>query len=51
MGAGNDSISVRSFAAASSIKSIALSGKNLSEIYLSERVAALTNAASRILTP
>ena len=36
---------------ASSIKSIALSGKNLSVIYLLDSVAALTKAASVILTP
>ena len=40
------SISVRNFAAASSIKSIALSGKNLSEIYRCDKFAAATNAPS-----
>jgi hypothetical protein len=45
------SISILSFDAASSIKSIALSGKNLSEIYLSESTAAEIKAVSFILTP
>ena len=36
--------------AASSIRSIALSGRNLSLIYLSLRVAAATKALSEILT-
>ena len=48
---GQESISVRSLAAASSIRSIALSGRKRSAMYLSERVAAATMAASRILTP
>ena len=51
IGSGIDSISVRSLAAASSTKSIALSGRNLSEIYLSDNTAAETSALSRILTP
>ena len=38
-------------AQASSTRSIALSGKNLSVIYLFERVAAATSALSAILTP
>ena len=45
------SIYVRSRAAASSIRSMALSGKNRSEIYLSERVAAAIIALSCMRTP
>ena len=48
---GIESISIRRADAASSIKSIALSGKNLSVIYLSESWAAAIKALSRILTP
>ena len=48
---GIESISILNDEAASSIKSIALSGKNLSVIYLSESFAAAINALSRILTP
>ena len=48
---GIDCISVFIIAQASSIKSIALSGKNLSEIYLCDNVAAVINALSDILTP
>ena len=48
---GIESISVLIIAAASSIKSIALSGNFLSLIYLWLRVAASTIAASAILTP
>ena len=48
---GIDSISVLIKLQASSIKSIALSGKNLSEIYLFESVAAEISALSAILTP
>ena len=48
---GIESISVLIKAHASSTKSIALSGRNLSVIYLSESVAALTNAPSWIFTP
>ena len=36
---------------ASSTRSIALSGKYLSVIYLFDKVAALTNALSSIVTP
>ena len=46
-----ESNSVLIKAQASSTKSIALSGKNLSEIYLLERTAALTRALSMIFTP
>ena len=49
--AGMESISVLISAHASSTRSIALSGRNLSEIYLCERVAAAIRAASCILTP
>lgn len=48
---GTDSICTLIVAAASSIKSIALSGKNLSVIYLSDNVAAATKALSLIFTP
>ena len=48
---GIESISILIFAAASSMRSIALSGKNLSEMYLSESVAHAISAASEILTP
>ncbi len=48
---GIESISVLIIAHASSIKSIALSGKNLSEIYLLESVAAAIIAWSCIFTP
>ena len=41
-----ESISLRIIAPASSIKSIALSGRNLSVIYLSESLAAATIALS-----
>ena len=43
---GKESISLRIIAPASSIKSIALSGKNLSVIYLSDNLAAATIALS-----
>ena len=49
--AGIESISVLIFDAASSIRSMALSGRNLSEIYLSESVAHAISALSVILTP
>ncbi len=45
------SISILSREVASSIRSMALSGRNLSVIYLCERVAAATRAESCILTP
>ena len=45
------SISVRIIAHASSIRSIALSGRNLSVMYLLERVAAAIIALSWIFTP
>ena len=48
---GSLSICILSSAAASSIKSIALSGKNLPLIYLSLRRDAATNALSLMLTP
>ena len=48
---GIESISVLIVAEASSTKSIALSGKNLSEMYLCDKVAAAINAESWILTP
>ena len=48
---GIESISVLTIALASSIKSIALSGKNLSVIYLSDKVAAAITALSVILIP
>ena len=48
---GIDSISVFIILHASSIKSIALSGKNLSDIYLCDNVAAAISALSAILTP
>ena len=48
---GMESISVLIRAQASSTKSIALSGRNLSVIYLSDKTAALTKAPSWILTP
>ena len=48
---GTESIWTLIVAQASSIKSIALSGRNLSVIYLFERVAAATNALSFIETP
>ena len=47
---GNESISVRIVAHASSIKSMALSGKKRSVIYRSDNVAAATIARSEILT-
>ncbi len=47
---GSDSICILSSAAASSIKSIALSGKNLSVIYLLDNLAALISAESLIVT-
>ncbi len=49
--AGIESISVRSRAAASSTRSIALSGRNRSEMYRSDSTAAATSAASLIRTP
>ena len=49
--AGIESSSVLIIAHASSTRSIALSGRNLSVIYLSDNTAALTNAPSVILTP
>ena len=48
---GSESISIRIRDAASSIRSIALSGKKRSVIYLFESVAAATIAASLIRTP
>ena len=48
---GIESISIRNELAASSIKSIALSGRNLSVIYLSDNFAASIIALSSILTP
>ena len=48
---GMESISVLSIAQASSIKSMALSGKNLSVMYLSDKVAAAITAESEILMP
>ena len=48
---GMESSSVLISAQASSTRSIALSGRNLSEIYLLERTAALTRAPSVIFTP
>ena len=48
---GQESISVRSLAAASSIRSMALSGRNRSAMYWSESTAAATRAPSRIFTP
>ena len=48
--AGLDVISIFNFAAASSTKSIALSGRNLSAIYRADKVAAATKAESEILT-
>ena len=48
---GTDSICTFIVAAASSTKSIALSGKNLSVMYLSDRVAAAIKALSLIVTP
>ena len=47
---GRESISIRIRDAASSIRSIALSGKNLAVMYRSESVAAATRAASEICT-
>ena len=44
-------ISMRSFDPASSIRSTALSGRNLSDIYFSDSVAADIKAESRILSP
>mmetsp|Transcript_3085 Transcript_3085/g.8868 ORF Transcript_3085/g.8868 Transcript_3085/m.8868 type:complete len:554 (-) Transcript_3085:1034-2695(-) len=48
---GRDVASILSFAAASSTRSIALSGRKRSEMYRSERAAAATSAASEIATP
>eukprot|EP01018_Ginkgo_biloba_P006975 Gb_21719 [translate_table: standard] len=48
---GFDVISIFNFAAASSTRSIALSGRKRSVMYLSARTAAATNAPSEILTP
>ena len=48
---GMESISVRMRAQPSSMRSMALSGRNRSEIYRWERVAAAMMAASVILTP
>ena len=45
------SISILSLEAASSIKSMALSGRKRSVIYLFDRVTAATVAESMILTP
>ena len=47
---GTTKLKILFFAAASSIKSIALSGKNLSEMYLSDKIAAASIAASVIST-
>ena len=47
---GNVSLDILTFAAASSIKSIALSGIYLSFIYLSPKLTAIFNASSVILT-
>ena len=49
--AGMESSSVLISAQASSTRSMALSGRNLSEIYLCESSAAATSALSAILTP
>jgi len=49
--AGIESISMRSFEAASSTRSIALSGKNRSEMYRFDNTAAATSAASLKRTP
>ncbi len=46
-----ESISIRNAEVASSIKSIALSGKNLSEIYREDSSTAETIAGSVIRTP
>ena len=48
---GMESISVLIIAQASSTRSMALSGRNLSEMYLSESTAAAISALSVILTP
>ena len=48
---GTESSCILIVAHASSTKSIALSGKNLSVIYLSDNVAAATKALSLIVTP
>mmetsp|Transcript_24046 Transcript_24046/g.81225 ORF Transcript_24046/g.81225 Transcript_24046/m.81225 type:complete len:496 (+) Transcript_24046:282-1769(+) len=48
---GRDVASILSFAAASSTRSIALSGRKRSEMYRSERAAAATSAASEMATP
>ena len=48
---GIESISIRSFDAASSIRSIALSGRNRPVTYRSDSTAAATNAGSWIRTP
>ncbi len=47
---GRESISIRSRDAASSIRSIALSGRNRAVMYRSDSVAAATSAASEICT-
>ena len=47
---GTESTSMRSFAAASSIKSMALSGRNRSVIYRSDNCTAAMIASSLILT-
>ena len=48
---GREVASILSFAAASSIKSIALSGRKRSLMYRSERLAAATSAESSIAMP
>mmetsp|Transcript_1660 Transcript_1660/g.5082 ORF Transcript_1660/g.5082 Transcript_1660/m.5082 type:complete len:263 (-) Transcript_1660:983-1771(-) len=48
---GFEVISIFNFAADSSTKSMALSGRYLSAMYLSDKLAASTNAASEIETP
>ena len=51
MSAGMESISVRIRAQASSTRSMALSGRKRSEMYLSDSVAAATRALSWMRTP
>ena len=48
---GSESISIRSFEAASSTRSMALSGRNRSAMYLALSCAAATMAPSVIRTP
>ena len=51
MAVGIESISIRNLEAASSIRSIALSGRNRLVKYRFDSTAALTNAESWIRTP